>query len=90
MQKKIAKDFTTKAWRTVAALLVIDIILAVSGCAAIVPIDAPTSEAVTVEAMPIDAPTSGSCLVRTGIDGGTVNLRGCAGTTCGVTITVLR
>ena len=89
MQKKIAKDFTTKAWRTVAALLVIDIILAVSGCAAIVPIDAPTSEAVQAQAVTIDAPTSGSCSVRTGIDGGTVNLRGCAGTTCGAVTGIL-
>jgi len=90
--KKITKDFTTKAWRLLSVLLVIDAILnfIISGCAAIVPIEAvPTSQAVTVEAVPTEKPTSGSCAVRTGIDGGTVNLRGCAGTTCGAVVGIL-
>lgn len=89
--KKITKDFTTKAWWTVAVLLVIDIILIpLTGCAAIVPIESvPTSQAVTVEAVPTEKPTSDSCAVRTGIDGGTVNLRGCAGTTCGAVVGIL-
>jgi uncharacterized protein YgiM (DUF1202 family) len=33
---------------------------------------------------PSQTPKPGLCLVRTGIDGGTVNLRVCAGTSCAV------
>lgn len=36
------------------------------------------------EAMPIQTPTADSCNVNTGIEGGTVNLRSCAGTHCSV------
>lgn len=35
-------------------------------------------------AKPSQTPKPGLCLVKTGIDGGTVNLRACAGTSCAV------
>ncbi len=38
----------------------------------------------TPEAMPVQTPAADSCNVNTGIDGGTVNLRSCAGTDCSV------
>jgi uncharacterized protein YgiM (DUF1202 family) len=84
------KDFTTKAWRIVAVMLVVDIILSVSGCASITPIEtvqAAQTEAVQTEAVQTEAVQT--CAVRTGIDGGTVNLRGCAGVTCGAVVGTL-
>lgn len=79
------KDFTTKAWRIVAVMLVVDIILSVSGCASITRIE--TVQAAQTEAVQTEAVQT--CAVRTGIDGGTVNLRGCAGVTCGAVVGTL-
>jgi uncharacterized protein YgiM (DUF1202 family) len=52
---------------------------AAQGSTVITETSSPTSEAI-----PIQTPTADSCNVNTGIEGGTVNLRSCAGTDCSV------